>query len=167
MFPNESNDAIYYWLESKLPWQHTQTSFYEQFEFSLKDAMPPAGIEFLASLQTLKAIGDWLEQSFDSASLEPVDVVAHCLFPGHKMGIHNDYLPKGETHRLLLQLGRNIDGGETLLFGQMDPRALSRIVRPVYGTALAFSITPRSFHAVGKVQRGQRFTIIYSFRCRR
>ena len=35
---------------------------------------------------------------------ERVDVTAHKLVAGQTIRIHNDYLPEGESHRLLLQL---------------------------------------------------------------
>lgn len=167
MFPEGGNDAIWRWLESDLPWRYTQTGFYEQFEFSLRDIEPPREIGFVASESTLAAIGDWLKETFDAQQVEPVDVVAHLLLPGYRIGIHNDHLPDGETYRLLLQLGQDVEGGETMLFEHMTPESIRRIVRPVHGSALALAISPRSFHAVSRVQQGRRFTIVYSFRNRR
>jgi hypothetical protein len=164
IFPQEANDAILNWLEGDLPWHHTRTSFYEQFELSLRVVEPPPELRFIASPSTLAAIGDWLEETFDVPIVEPVDVVAHLLLPGHKIGIHNDHLSDGETHRLLLQLGHDLEGGVTMLFEHMTPESVRRIIRPVHGSGLAFAISPRSFHAVSRVQHGRRFTIVYSFR---
>ena len=166
LFPDEVNDAILRWLLEDLPWHHTRTSFYEQFEFSLHDVQPPREVTFLVSTWTLAAIGDWLEKTFDVPLVEPVDVVAHLLVPGQKIGIHNDHLPDGETHRLLMQLGHDVAGGVTMLFEHMAPESIRRMVRPVHGTALAFAISPRSFHAVSRVEQGRRFTVVYSFRRR-
>jgi Rps23 Pro-64 3,4-dihydroxylase Tpa1-like proline 4-hydroxylase len=164
LFTGEANESIYAWLESELPWRHVRTRFYEQYEFSFKDVVLPAELRFLASRQLLQAIGDWLAGAFQSDALHPVDVVVHCLYPGQKIGIHNDYIKGGETHRLLLQFGKDVEGGETLLFEQMDARSLRRIIRPVFGTAFAFAITPHSYHAVSRILQGKRFTVIYSYR---
>ena len=166
LYPKNSNDRILEWLEQDHPWEFTETSFYQQFEFSLKDISPPADLEFVAAKDTLSAIGIWLEKTFDVPKLESVDVVAHLLERGHGIGVHNDYQKDGEILRLLLQLSRNVEGGITALCRNGCRDSVQRIIKPVHGTAIAFAISSASYHAVSKVRNGQRFTLVYSFRPR-
>ena len=164
MFPMSLNNNILKWLEQDLPWQFTQTDFYRQFEFSFRDVTLPANMEFLVSKETLSVMGDWLKHTFESPDIELVDVVAHLLKRGHGVGVHNDYREDGETIRLLLQLGRNVKGGMTALCKSQSANSIRRIVRPIHGTAFAFSISPITYHAVSPVKFGHRFTIVFSFR---
>ena len=167
LFPSTSNDRILEWLEQDVPWNFTKRKFYRQFEFSLKDVSPPAGLDFLLADNTLAAMVAWLTETFDSPRIEPDGVVAHLLERGHGIGLHNDYGKDGETLRLVLQLSRNVTGGVTALFRNQNRDSVCRLFRPVHGTGIAFPISEVSYHAVSKVRDGQRFSLVYSFRqCR-
>ena len=167
LYPQDSNYKILEWLEQDLAWEFTRTSFYQQFEFSLMDVNPPTGLEFVAASETLSAMGNWFQEIFDVSEVEPVDVVAHLLGAGHGIGVHNDYQQDGETLRLLLQLSRNVEGGTTVLCRNQCRHSVHRLIQPVHGTSIAFAISEASYHAVSRVQSGQRFTLVYSFRLRR
>ncbi len=100
------------------------------------------------------------------APLTLVEVTAHKLVSGQTIRVHNDYRPKGETHRLLIQLNRgwaDEQGGLLLLFGSAGANDVRRILRPTHRSAMAFAISPLSFHAVSTIQRGERYTLVYSF----
>ena len=78
----------------------------------------------------------------------------------------DDYLENGETHRLVVQLNRGWtagDGGYFLLFGDDTPEDLRVVLAPMSRQALLFEISHRSHHAVSKVVRGERYSIVYSF----
>jgi hypothetical protein len=93
-------------------------------------------------------------------------VVAHKLLPGQRIAIHNDYLVVEETHRLTIQLNRGLsdaDGGFFMLFNSGDPADIHRVLRPVRNTAIAFMISPESYHAVSRLHGGVRYTLVYSF----
>ena len=95
------------------------------------------------------------------------EVTAHKLLPGQTIRVHNDHRPRGETHRLLVQLNRGWDdeqGGLLLLFGSAAADDVRRILRPTHRSATAFEISPKSFHAVSTIRRGERYTLVYSFR---
>lgn len=166
LFPAKTSNRILEWLEQDLPWQYTQTSFYQQFEFSLRDVDLPADLKFVAAAETMSEIGSWLQGAFNTPALESDDVVAHLLETGHGIGVHNDHQTDGETHRLLLQLGRGVEGGVTVLCQDQCADSVRRLIKPIHGTAIAFAISKNSYHAVSKVQQGQRFTLVYSFRPR-
>jgi Rps23 Pro-64 3,4-dihydroxylase Tpa1-like proline 4-hydroxylase len=104
------------------------------------------------------------------APLELTEVTAHKLVSGQTIRVHNDHRPKGETHRVLVQLNRgwtDAQGGLLLLFGSAAAEDVRRILRPTHGSAISFAISPQSFHAVSTIQRGERYTLVYSFRAAR
>ena len=166
VFPENANDRILQWLEEDIPWKYTEEDFYRQFEISLASLQLPADLGFLVGEDTLSRMTRWLQTEFNTPEIEPTEIVAHLLTKGHGMGVHNDYRPGGEALRLLLQFGRDVVGGETVMFRNSRPESICRIIRPVHGTALAFEISEISYHAVGRVQKGQRFTLVYSFQPR-
>ena len=95
-----------------------------------------------------------------------VDAAAHKLLPGQTIRIHNDFLPGGESHRLLLQLNRGWQpghGGYLMFFRGPEPETVTKLVEPRHGSIQAFAISHRSFHAVSEVHEGERFTVVYSF----
>lgn len=167
IFPTYPNDHILSWLERADGWKFTDTDFYRQFEFSLKNHPPPSELGFLTSSDTLDLMKTWLQATFNTQEIESTDIVAHLLEIGHGIGVHNDCIEHGETIRLLLHLNRKVIGGELVLFHDHQPESVCRIIRPKHGTAFAFIISECSYHAVPKVQEGRRFSIVYSFRPRK
>ena len=154
------------WLETDAPWTLTTTDFYEQYEFSLLHASLAPAVHRLACPETLTALRHWMRRYFHRALSERVDVTAHKLISGQTIRIHNDYIPDGESHRLLLQLNRGWEpshGGYLMFFDGPEPESVSRVMEPTSGSVQAFAISRRSYHAVSTVHQGERFTIVYSF----
>ena len=154
------------WLETEAPWVLTTTEFYEQYEFSLLHVPLPPPVRDLASPETLSALRQQMSRHFRHPLSRRVDVTAHRLVPKQTIRIHNDYIPGGESHRLLLQLNRGWEpthGGYLMFFDEPRPETVSRIVEPDNGSVQAFAISPRSHHAVSTVHAGERFTVVYSF----
>lgn len=154
------------WLEMDAPWELTTTGFYEQYEFSLLHAPLPPMVRSLACQETLTTLRHQMARQFRYSLSERVDVTAHRLLPGQTIRMHNDFLPGGESHRLLLQLNRRWDpecGGYLMLFSGPEPETVTRLVEPRHGSVQAFAISPRSYHAVSTVHEGERYTIVYSF----
>ncbi|NKC13728.1 MAG: 2OG-Fe(II) oxygenase [Gammaproteobacteria bacterium] len=152
------------WMEECGLWEYTKTDFYEQYEFSLLGAPLPAQLRCLVGQEYLAAIAQWLSSFLGAPRVELVDVVAHLMIEGQGIGIHNDYRTGGETHRLLIQLGRGVTGGVTAILRSHVRDSVRRLLRPMHNTALAMGISDRSFHAVTTVQSGRRFTLVYSFK---
>ena len=154
------------WLETDAPWKLTTAEFYEQYEFSLLDASLPPVVRCLASPETLTVLRRRMSECFRQPLSERVEVTAHKLVPDQTIRIHNDYIAGGESHRLLLQLNRGwvpANGGYLMFFGGPEPETVSEVVEPVNGSVQGFAISPRSYHAVSTVHRGERFTLVYSF----
>jgi Rps23 Pro-64 3,4-dihydroxylase Tpa1-like proline 4-hydroxylase len=154
------------WLKQRAPWILRIEDFYEQEEFSLFE--PRAAISFLVENSFLEQMRELIRREFD-LRIAPVvvDVNAHRLTRGQTIRIHNDFIDGKETHRLLIQLNTGWmadQGGLLMLFSGPAPENVSRIILPKHRSALAFEISPRSFHAVSEVKHGERYTIVYSFR---
>jgi hypothetical protein len=162
----DAGEALLDWFESDAPWRLVSQDFYDQFEFSLFDARLPAAAAELVHPDTLADLRRRIGAEFGEALSETMEIVAHKLVAGQRIGIHNDFLPGHETHRLTVQLNRGLadaDGGFMMLFNSDDATDVHRILRPVSRTGLGFAIGPASHHAVSRMHGGERFTLVYSF----
>lgn len=154
------------WFETLAPWTLVETDFYEQYEFSMLHTSLPLSVRPLIEHSNLSSLRGAMETLFDLAFAERVSMLAHKLVPGQRIAIHNDYLDGHETHRLTVQLNRGLhdpDGGMFILFNSADPHDIHRIIRPLSGSALGFEIGEGSNHAVSRLYRGERYTLVYSF----
>lgn len=158
--------AMLKWLEGAASWKLVETDFYEQFEFDLRDAELPVELAPLVEPEVLDRLREKMEAAFGDRLGPQIQVVAHRLDPGQRIGIHNDMREGGETHRLTVQLNRGLrdeDGGFFMLFNSDDPCDIHRILRPISGSSIGFAICPASHHAVSRLHGGVRYTLVYSF----
>lgn len=157
------------WLDHGAPWRLVETDFYEQYEFSLFDAELPFSIRRLVEPEGLADVRAFIECTLDCTLTDRVELVAHKLVEGQRIGIHNDYLVGEETHRLTIQLNRGLsdeDGGFFMLFESCDATDVHRVMRPISNSGVGFAIGPSSHHAVSRVHGGIRYTLVYSFHAR-
>lgn len=161
-------DRLLVWLKTSAPWRLRVESFYEQHEFSLlsEDSSPTSRALIDESvIETLRAL---VRDNFRIVGeLELVDVSAHRLTPNQTIRIHNDSIDGEETHRVLIQLNDGwsvVQGGLLMLFGSQAPEDVRAVFEPSHGSAFAFEISERSFHAVSTIRCGERFTLVYTFR---
>lgn len=158
--------ALLRWFRTGAPWRLVETDFYEQWEFSLLHAKLPEALSPLVRPDALAELRSVVEQQFGTTLGERMTAVAHRLLPGQRIGIHNDYLPGEETHRITIQINQELtddDGGLFLLFNSFDPGDVHSILRPISGTAIGFEISERSHHAVSRIHGGERYTLVFSF----
>lgn len=168
-FASQVGEHALEWFECGAPWIAKRTDFYEQYEFSCWDSSSPIA-SYLTSRNVLDEIDTAMTEMFGPRFEPDISVVCHKLVRGHRIGIHNDYIVGEETHRLTIQLNRDLaddDGGFLMLFNSGDPADVHRVLRPNHLSALAFEISPQSFHAVSEMHGGTRYTVIYSLRARR
>lgn len=165
-FPVQLSLDLLEWLENDAPWKLVVTEFYEQYEFSFFDINLPSKISFLTSPDYLSKMRSRVEKLFSVKLKMHFDFTAHKLVSGQHIGIHNDYIPNCETHRLLIQLNRGWEdenGGMLIFFNSRNANDIHKIFRPIHNSSVGFSISPSSNHAVSKIHKGERFTIVYSF----
>jgi Rps23 Pro-64 3,4-dihydroxylase Tpa1-like proline 4-hydroxylase len=161
-------DEVLGWLRDEAAWSLRVESFYEQHEISLQRIDLPPCVSPLTSPAFIGAAAGALAKLFgELGGLRLADISAHRLSGGQTIKIHNDFIGDEESHRLLIQLnaGWGADhGGFLMLFGGSDPSDLRNVVPPIHGSGFAFEISPRSHHAVSSTVRGERFTVVYTFR---
>jgi Rps23 Pro-64 3,4-dihydroxylase Tpa1-like proline 4-hydroxylase len=165
-FGDHTSGAILDWLEIEAPWALVETDFYEQHEFSLADVSLPPHIAFLSDASFLNDLRSEVERIFAFPLRETVDCTVHKLVPGQRIRIHNDFIPGGATHRVLVQLNRgwhDDQGGFLMFFNSGDPADVHRVLSPVHDSVVGFAISEQSHHAVSLIHEGERFTLVYSF----
>lgn len=158
-------EDIMRWFEGEAPWRHAETDFYEQYEFSCWNSAHPVAAA-LTGDQLLGGLRDDMSALFGVNFRPDTSVVAHRLMPGHRIGIHNDYLVGEETHRFVVQLNRGLsdaDGGFFMLFNSSDPSDIHRVLRPASLSGFAFEISPTSHHAISQLHSNVRYSLVYSF----
>jgi Rps23 Pro-64 3,4-dihydroxylase Tpa1-like proline 4-hydroxylase len=167
VLPEELCAATLEWMERDAPWQLRVATFYEQWEFHLDDDSVPADYRSLCSRTTVEQLTKTMIAPLNPGGIELIEITAHKLVAGQTIKVHNDFLGGQETYRLLVQLNRgwqDEQGGLLMLFSGPSADNVQRVIRPLHGSAFAFAITPRSFHAVSTVRSGERYTLVYSFR---
>jgi Rps23 Pro-64 3,4-dihydroxylase Tpa1-like proline 4-hydroxylase len=166
--PEEQAEQVLAWLEQQAPWSLCVADFYEQEEFSLLESEPSEVRCSLVDPSFLETLQVAMRDSF-GLPIAPVvtDVTAHRLTSGQTIRIHNDFIGGEETHRLLIQLNNGWtaeQGGLFMLFSSQAPDDVHSVIVPRHRSALAFEITPRSYHAVSQIKSGERYTLVYSFK---
>ena len=162
----ECSSAFLRWLETDAPWRLKIATFYQQYEFSLCDAVLPSAIQPYFSPSSVEALKLCVADSFRTALASRHDITVHKLVPGQRIRIHNDYIAGQESHRVLVQLNRgwtDDNGGALLFFGSENTRDIRKAFRPLHDSCVAFEISPESHHAVTPVAQGERYTLVYSF----
>lgn len=160
-------EQVLQWLETDAPWKLRIADFYEQHEFELSDRTLPVRLRGLVSPDAVKAYIETMVAPIADGSVRLVEATAHKLCGGQAIRIHNDYIGGEETHRLLVQLNRgwaDENGGFLMLFSSPNADDLARIIRPLHGSAVAFEISPKSYHAVSATTGGERYTLVFAFK---
>ena len=153
-------------LQALSNWALIQADFYEQFETSVYDLLPTNPLRALIAPDTIAAIADQLCMQFKQQELSISDATLHRLVPGQSIGLHNDYIPNKETHRLIIHFSRQWEesnGGYFVLFDDSNAERVSELVKPVLNSAIGFEISERSHHAISQVYDSDRYSVVYSF----
>lgn len=156
------------WLETTNNWDYTETDFYTQYEFSLLNVEIPEELKPLMSQQTVNRIKEQFKKNLRTKSeLELIGLTIHKLVDGYKMGVHNDFIGKDESHRFLIQINSGWEeknGGYLMLFNSMNSQDVSKIIMPLNNTGFGFEISSKSYHAVSTVYDFFRYTLVYTFK---
>jgi hypothetical protein len=163
-----SADTILNWFIQEAPWELRVESFYEQYECCLLSIDLPNAIRIFVEQDFVDRVRRELVSHLGaSGPLKLIDIAAHHLLTSQTIRIHNDYLGGEETHRFLIQVnqGWSIDnGGLLMLFSSELPDDVEAIIEPTHRSGFGFRICEKSFHAVSTIQKGDRFTLVYTFR---
>lgn len=157
------------WLETAAPWKLRVEDFYEQHECPLSNETLPAELLSLIEPDAIQGYADAMLAPIDAGELTLTEATAHRLTRGQSIRIHNDFIEGAETHRIIVQLNRGWEdenGGFLMFFSSCHAEDVVRVLRPIHASAVAFEISPRSFHAVSATARGERYTLVFSYRRR-
>jgi Rps23 Pro-64 3,4-dihydroxylase Tpa1-like proline 4-hydroxylase len=155
------------WLEISAPWKLHVEDFYEQHECALTAETLPQDLASLVAPEAVQGYAQAMLAPIGAQNIELVEATAHRLTGGQSIRIHNDYIGGEETHRIIIQLNRgwsDENGGFLMLFSSDNANDVARIIRPVHCSAVSFEISPASFHAVSPTLKGERYTLVFSYK---
>jgi hypothetical protein len=153
------------WLESRQDWHLKEGILYAHHELGFSRFTHCKEIEGLWDGAVLARLRDAATRAFGTPVSSRININAHKLLPGQFANTHTDMIPE-ETHRLVVQLNRgraDDSGGNLMLLAGARPADLSVVFKQNSNSAVGFKLGAESFHAVGRVKAGTRFTVIYTF----
>lgn len=157
------------WCDTCSAWRQQRIEgFYDTENIDLGRSEVPSQLEAFRSTDVLLEIRTQLGVLFRKEFDDRVDIMLQRMTAGQRMGVHSDYGPYGQTHRLIIHLCSSwapTHGGLLLLLASETPSSradLDKIYPPRHGNALAFEVSRTSFHAVSPVFSGRRYTLAYS-----
>jgi hypothetical protein len=163
-------ESLLAWLSEEAPWQPRKLQGYDGYaDISLQIAGLPPRLKFLLAPETLSHLRMSMGSFLRTEAEGYVKVTAHRLVAGSSLKPHCDLAPLRFTHRLLVQLNRGWtreNGGLLCLFHgdpSVEKNTKQKLILPVNGSAFAFEVSRRSFHAVTPVVAGERYTLSYTF----
>lgn len=153
------------WLEAQQDWHLKEGILFEQYELGFSRFTHCKEIEALWDGAVLARLRDAVTAAIGQPVSGRINIHAHKLVPGQFTNIHTDMIPE-ETHRLVVQLNRgraDDSGGNLMLLTGSRPADISVVFKQSSNSAVGFKLGAESFHAVGRVKEGTRFTVIYTF----
>lgn len=163
-------ESLLRWFEKEAPWQFSAVDeFYQLLDMDLRGAILPKDLRILVDGSFLEDVRTNMADLMNARLTSKIDVTAHKMQVGCRIGTHTDHGSLGQTHRLLIHLNRGWtaeDGGLLMLLDEERPSPQSRNLRcylPHHRRAIGFEISPNSYHAVSTVVMGDRFALCFSF----
>lgn len=160
------SDEVYkieQFLSHSILWKLHIEDFYEQYEHKMSRKNEDEYLFFKYG-ENIKKL---LEEGFNVQLSHDYEIVAHKLIEGQHISIHNDSPILGrETHRLVVNLNKDFtdeNGGHFYICSERNSNSIEKILRPVSNTGFAFEACKNSYHAVGKVLKQERISLVYSF----
>jgi hypothetical protein len=158
-------ETLLEWLESGATWRLKETVLFKQYELGFSHFKDCGEIQGLWHPRVLSHLRDAASRAFGVSVSGRINISAHKLVSGQHGSIHTDNEP-GETHRLVVQLNRgraSDSGGNLVLLSGPTTDDMAVVFKQASNSAVGFVLGPASYHAIGRVRTGTRFTIIYTF----
>jgi hypothetical protein len=158
-------ETLLEWLESGAIWRLKETVLFKQYELGFSHFKDCTEIQGLWHPAVLAHLRDAASRAFGVSVSGRINISAHKLVSGQHGSIHTDNEP-GETHRLVVQLNRgraSDSGGNLVLLSGPTTDDMAVVFKQASNSAVGFVLGPSSYHAIGRVRTGTRFTIIYTF----
>ena len=173
LLPLRQADAIRQKVLEETAWKLHKEWFFSQYDCSWvrrEFDRPPLG-HLTASLQALYQAGArMIEAELNAVPGGCFTIVAHRMVEGQQIGIHNDS-PEGgrgrtENCRLLFYVDPSFEdsvGGHLLLFKNRVPGEIEAAFRPHFNSAVLMQLSEASFHAIGRIRTGVRYSVVVSY----
>lgn len=156
--PASTLDALRALFDLDLVWNHHQTSFYEALLCDVTDRLDPTLLTAL--VQRMRALTGL-------PLTELMSVTVQRMERGHRADPHSDRPLVGyEAVRLILQLNpgwRVEDGGLFGVHGSETGPPVGTARVPRQNSAVAFVLTPGSYHSVTPVAAATRRSMVFNF----
>lgn len=166
VYPDRVAKQLLAWLREHAPWYRHDSSFFSQYECELTADLLPAECAYAVSPEFYARLRDVIGDGFGQDVEPRVAVHAHKLVAGQGIGVHTDAPSEGGgTHRFVVTLADQYadeQGGHLVLLGSPDPKDIKRIFRPLLNFGVGFAMSTSSYHAVGDVVTGERYSVVYS-----
>lgn len=169
----DSADQLALLAEGEDRWKLHEEWFFSQNDFAWvrrEFGRPHVGDVSLPIGELLAAGKDLFENQFNCVIGNHFTVVGHKMVPGQLVGLHNDSPEQDrgriENFRLVYYVDRDFQdekGGHLILFGSRDVSDVLDAVRPIFNSAILMQLSDTSFHAVSRVRRGTRYSIVASY----
>lgn len=172
VFPLEKITELLQCLSENQKWFLHKESFFEIYELNLdtvETKIPElANYAWLKENEIIAQLKSFIEYHFNVILDGKCSICVNKLIAGQSIGVHNDAPGIGiATHRFVVNLSTNYqdtDGGHFYVLKANGKKAeIEKMIRPILNTGFAFESSPQSYHAVGKVKEGNRFTLVFTF----
>lgn len=166
LLDDDSADSALAWLQGNAAWSLEAQGFYIQHSSVLASSERPNEGLAILSAAFLQRLREHMERLFQvKLRRDRIEVYAHRMVPGHRIGIHTDCPVKGsESHRFLINLNTGFEdnnGGHLVLFDRENVADSAVIVQPVHNVAAAMEFSWKSFHYVDEIRAGVRLSLIH------
>jgi hypothetical protein len=158
-------ETLLTWLEARQDWTLKEGMLFELYELGFSHFKHCPEIHGLWDGDVLARLRDEVTRAIGVPVSSRINIHAHKMLPGQYTNIHTDLIPE-EALRVVVQLNRgraDDSGGNLMLLTGSKPADMSVVFKQTSNSAIAFGLGAESFHAVGRVKIGTRFTIIYTF----
>jgi hypothetical protein len=158
-------ETLLTWLEARQDWTLKEGMLFELYELGFSHFKHCTEIQGLWDGAVLARLRDEVTRAIGVPVSSRINIHAHKMLPGQYTNIHTDLIPE-EALRVVVQLNRgraDDSGGNLMLLTGSKPADMSVVFKQTSNSAIAFGLGAESFHAVGRVKAGTRFTIIYTF----
>jgi hypothetical protein len=153
------------WLEARQDWHQRAGILFDLHELGFSHFRGCKEIEGIWDGAVLARLRDAVTRAIGTPVSSRINIHAHRMVADQFTNIHTDMIPE-ETHRVVVQLNRgraDDSGGNLMLLTGARPADMSVVFKQASNSAIGFKLGAESFHAVGRVKTGTRFTIIYTF----
>ncbi|MEI6302528.1 MAG: 2OG-Fe(II) oxygenase [Betaproteobacteria bacterium] len=151
------------WLEGLDDWKRVRTTFYDQFERSVS-TNDSFHIQFRSLKNKLLSRLTPVIPDRRRRLSENVDIGIIKLCAGQGIGVHTDFRAHNrdqEAYRLIAHIcSEDLEGGHLLLLSSARLQDEVTIIEPRSGSGVAFPVSRQSFHAVGEVIKGVRYSLV-------